>query len=215
MISLKQYTVKEIEANTWSLLKSIYKIIPIPIDVEYILERNPYVVDFGLINGFQIKYGIAGTVFRLDKDKFCVLIDESLADTSPYFYRFTVAEELSHITLHRNLINSVNTVKQAIRMQSDPDYKNMDRNAKRFAAALLMPYKLVVADAEKLYYKIMIRNNNNTKETILKEIIETLRKKYDVSKETMFYRLNEWPLKLVKRIIFSFKQDADELLPIV
>lgn len=214
MISLKQYTVKEIEANAWSLLKSIYKtIIPIPVDVEHILEKNQFVIDFDLNYGLQSKHGIAGIVFRLDKDKFCVLIDAQLADTSPYFYRFTVAEELSQ-TLHRNLINSVNTIKQAIRMQSNPNYKNMDRNAKRFAAALLMPYKLIVTDAEKLYYKIMIRNNNIVKEEVLREIIETLRKKYDVSRKTMIIRVNEWPLQLIDRIDFSIQQDSDELLPI-
>lgn len=99
-------------------------------------------------------------------------------------------------------------------MQSNPNYKNMDRNAKRFAAALLMPYKLIVTDAEKLYYKIMIRNNNIVKEEVLREIIETLRKKYDVSRKTMIIRVNEWPLQLIDRIDFSIQQDSDELLPI-
>ncbi|NHZ87217.1 MAG: ImmA/IrrE family metallo-endopeptidase [Planctomycetia bacterium] len=215
MNSIRQYSVKEIEANAWILLKDIYRtMIPTPIDVEYILEQNPYVIDFELINGFQTKYGIAGTVFRLDKDKFCVLIDESLADTSPYFYRFTVSEELSHIILHRNLINSVNSIEEALELQSDSKYKNMDRNAKRFAAALLMPYKLVVKDTEILFNQISIRNDNIVKEVVLREIIETLRKKYDVSRKTMIIRVNEWPLQLIDRIDFSIQQDSDELLPI-
>ena len=207
--------MKEIEAAAWRLLNNLYgSFIPTPIDVEYILEKHPSVVDFDLVKGLSIKYGLGGVIFRLKEDRFVVLIDSDIADRSPYYYRFTIAEELSHLVLHKDLIHEIDSIEKSVKLLSDPSYEKMDRNAKRFAAALLMPNKLIVNDSERLYHEILLRDGFQENKIILKEIIETLRKKYDVSKETMFYRLNEWPLEIIGRVEFSIKEQSKELLMI-
>lgn len=213
MKSLRHYTVKDIEAAAWNLLNKLYgSFIPIPIDIEYLLEVHPCVADFDLVKGLQLKYGIAGVVFRFKEDCYSILVDSDIADRSPYFYRFTIAEELSHLVLHRDLINEIDTLGKAVKLLSDPRYKNMDRNAKRFAAALLMPNKIVIRDSEVLYHNIFLKDRSKTKETILAEIIDALRKKYDVSRKTMTYRLNEWPLNIIDRVTFSLEKRSEELL---
>lgn len=213
MKNLVQYKIKDIEAAAWKLINSLYgSIIQIPIDIDYIIEKHPLVIDFDLVKGLKYEFGIAGTVFRLKEDCFAIYIDENIADKSPYYYRFTVAEELSHLVLHKNLINEIDSIEKAAKLKADRRYKNMDRNAKRFAAAILMPNKLVINDSEILYKNLVSKEVIYKPEDMLKEIITTLRKKYDVSKEAMFYRLNEWPLNIVERIFFSISNESDELL---
>jgi len=211
--NLVQYKVKDIEAKAWRLINSLYgSIIQIPVDIDYLIEKHPLVIDFDLVKGLKYEFGIAGTVFRLKEDCFAIYIDENIADKSPYFYRFTVAEELSHLILHKDLINKIDSIKKAAKLKADKRYKNMDRNAKRFAAAILMPNKHVINDSEILYKNLMSKGVIDKPEEMLREMITTLRKKYDVSKETMFYRLNEWPLQIIERVNFSIKNESDELL---
>lgn len=213
MKNLVQYKVKDIEAKAWRLINSLYgSIIQIPVDIDYLIEKHPLVIDFDLVKGLKYEFGIAGTVFRLKEDCFAIYIDENIADKSPYFYRFTVAEELSHLILHKDLINKIDSIKKAAKLKADKRYKNMDRNAKRFAAAILMPNKHVINDSEILYKNLMSKGVIDKPEEMLREMITTLRKKYDVSKETMFYRLNEWPLQIIERVNFSIKNESDELL---
>ena len=210
---ITEYRVKEIEAEAWSLLNYIYgTFIPVPIDVEYILEQHPCVEDLDLIKGLQDKFGISGIVFRLKNDKFLIPIDADIADQSPYYYRFTVAEELSHITLHRDIVNETDSIEKAIKLRSDLQYRIMDRNAKRFAAALLMPNRLIIEDGEKLYHEVILRYDFQPANKILKKMIETLRKKYDVSRKAMVYRLNEWPIKIIDRVEFSIMKESEVLL---
>jgi len=210
---LKQYNVQEIEAAAWNLLNRLYgSFIQVPIDVELLIEKHPNVTDFDLVKGLSYKHGLAGLVLRLKENSFSILVDSDIADKNPFFYRFTVSEELSHLVLHKDLINDTDSIAKAVKFKSNPNYKIIDRNAKRFAAALLMPNRLVVRDAEKLFHNIVLRNGKKAKEKILAEIITALRKKYDVSKETMFYRLNEWPLRIIERVEFSLENESTELL---
>lgn len=210
---LTQYSVSEIEAKAWKLLVNTWgPLIPIPVDVGYLIESNELVIDFDLIKGFEVEHGIVGVVYRLKKNKFAVFVDQDIADRSASFYRFTLAEELSHLVLHKNLINEVDSIKKAKNLLSNPDYKLMDRNAKRFAAALLMPYKIVIHDTEQLYHDIAVKSSGLGTNKYLAKIIDVLRKKYDVSRITMVHRFKEWPLNLIERIEFSHSQASDELL---
>lgn len=213
MKDIQKYTVKEIEAKAWGLLRNLYgSIISIPVDVEYLAEKHPHIIDLDLIKGLKSKYGIVGCITRIKEDKYIISIDSDIADFSPYMYRFTVAEEFSHLILHRRILTGIDTIEKTLKLLSDSRYNDMDRNARRFAAALLMPNKLVIDDSETLYNEIVLRDGFKENNLILAEMIMTLRKKYDVSRETMFYRVNEWPLQIIKRVEFSVKIKSKELL---
>lgn len=213
MKNVREYSVAEIEAAAQKILNSLYgSFVPTPVDVEYIIEKHPSVVDFDLVKGLNYEHGIEGVIFRLKPDRFAILVDADLADRSPYRYRFTVSEELSHVVLHKDLINEVDSKEKAVKLFADARYRRMDRNAKRFAAALLMPSIPIVEDGENLYHEIVLTEGIQKSEIILRKVIETLRKKYDVSRETMFYRLKEWPLRIVDRIEFSIRKQSKDLL---
>lgn len=69
-----------------------------------------------------------------------IVIDADTADhPSASFYRFTVAEEFAHVLLHRDIMVQIRTAEDLVELHGWSGYQEIDRNAKRLAAALLMP----------------------------------------------------------------------------
>jgi|SRR3989338_715314 len=96
---------------------------------------------------------------------------------SPLRQRFTLAHELGHFLLHKNkdaFVDDVNYRNNDVGVVGD----DKEQEANAFAAAFLVPRKLLRVDIEK-----MAQNG-------VSEIdIGPLAKKYEVSKESMSYRL--------------------------
>lgn len=88
--------------------------------------------------------------------------------------RFTIAHELGHFFLHQAKDAFVDYRDN----QSGIVRSFKEREANMFAAAFLIPRKLLVADVQKISSK-----------GIFDPEIESLARKYDVSKESMNYRL--------------------------
>ncbi len=140
-----------------------------------------------------------------------IYIDEGVADHNPNFYRFTVAEELAHIQLHKSILDEVKDINLAVALRSWRGYEKIDRNAKRFAAAILMPSSHVVEDARKYYPKLVTAAGFGNKEAVIQYMISILCKKYIVSYEAMKYRLDEWPIRIIEKIISAMKEELDFL----
>ena len=84
-----------------------------------------------------------------------MFIDERLADGNAARYRMTVAEELGHIVLHRSVIEKVGSFEEWSELQRHKLWGYVERNAKRFAAAILMPGSAVVRAAEEEYPRLV------------------------------------------------------------
>lgn len=78
-----------------------------------------------------------------------------LADNRPTRYRMTVAEELAHVLLHRELIDGVIDVATFKALQNHYRWRTMERNTKRLAAAVLMPGECVPTEARLLYRQMV------------------------------------------------------------
>ncbi|MBI4668804.1 MAG: ImmA/IrrE family metallo-endopeptidase [Elusimicrobia bacterium] len=75
-----------------------------------------------------------------------IFIDIGLADNDSRerYYRFTLAEELSHIILHKDIYRNVRTVDDYLKIYDqipDDAFYKLDKNAKELAGIILMPEK--------------------------------------------------------------------------
>src|SRR5262249_44650999 len=129
--------------------------------------------------------------------------EELMADESPKGYgryRMTVAEELAHVHLHRAAIDQIDSLALFRELQNHPQWGDMERNAKRYAAALLMPGKYLSASAAEVYSELVSHAGTDNPEAVKKWLRTLLAKKFEVSETAMHHRLGEWPMKIYERI---------------
>ena len=86
-----------------------------------------------------------------------IFIDASLMDTNSIMYlkkyRFTLAEELAHFLLHKDIYKNCNSAKDRLEIHKnigDAQVGRLDRQAKALAGSLLLPKEKVENRMEKL-----------------------------------------------------------------
>jgi Zn-dependent peptidase ImmA (M78 family) len=67
----------------------------------------------------------------------------------------TVAEELAHCHLHMELIEQIDSPERFKELQAHPQWHELERNAKRYAAALLTPGQPLSDSAKNAYAKLV------------------------------------------------------------
>jgi Zn-dependent peptidase ImmA (M78 family) len=112
----------------------------VPVDIESILE---FKLDIGIIPtpGFQHNHEVEGS---LSLDMKTIYVDEHVYRSVETRYRFTLAHELGHIVLHRNIfkgleVDSIIDWKRSYRMIDENVYYAIEKQAYDFAGLLLVP----------------------------------------------------------------------------
>jgi Zn-dependent peptidase ImmA (M78 family) len=123
----------------------------------------------------------------------------------------TIAEEFGHVLLHKEAIEKVKSAEDFKTLQNHGDWDKHDRNAKRLAAALLMPAKNVLDDSRILYEQMVSLVGYNNPEAIKKQIAHKLSERYEVSVASMRFRLNEWPINVIDKIDNAMRDSLDFL----
>jgi hypothetical protein len=200
------YNVAEIEAKAADLLRQTFPSgLELSIDVEHVLESVPNVF-FDLWPGLRGNHQVEGMVCRdTATGELCVYVDDDLADNNPNRYRMTVAEELGHVILHRAVIDKVTSPEDFCELQRHDKWREMDRNAKRFAAALLMPADKLLEQARDWYPRLISVAGFNNPDAVINQLISKLAKHFEVSLQAMGYRFNEWPAKLREKIVAAMQ----------
>ena len=206
------YDVYELERRAREFLRHhLGPDVSIPIDIELLLEKLEG-VDLDHWPGLRANHGIEGMVARDPKTgELVVLIDDRIADTKPTRYRMTVAEELGHLVLHRELIDRVHSPSDFKELQQHYRWYEMERNAKRFAAAILMPGDLLASHTERLYPQLVAVAGFGNAPAVLRQLAVTLAKRFEVSTQAMQYRLEEWPMRLKQRVEDAMRNRLDFL----
>ena len=212
---LRTYSVGELEKIAAQELQKLREIrhFSIPIDIETIVEKFHEVV-IDVHRGLKENHHLWGIVGRdLDTDKITILIDDQLLDLNYHLklYRMTIAEEFGHVLLHREAIEKVKSAEDFKALQNHGDWDKHDRNAKRLAAALLMPAKNILDDSRILYEQMVSLVGYNNPEAIKKQIAHKLSEKYEVSVASMRFRLNEWPINVIDKIDNAMRDSLDFL----
>jgi Zn-dependent peptidase ImmA (M78 family) len=214
---LREYTIVELEQIADKFHGRLGEKFGIPVDIDLLLE-NTEGVDLDIWPGLAANHELLGMAgINPDTDILYVYIDDELADRSASIrrYRMTVAEELAHILIHRPAIEAVKTVIDFKLIQNHQKWHLYERNAKRLAAALLMPASFILGDARELYSKMIKSLPNLHKysnpDAIKKIIASLLAERYLVSVESMRYRLKEWPINVFDKIDQAMKNQFDFL----
>ena len=136
-----------------------------------------------------------------------IYVDEKLLNGgNAERYRFTLAHEIGHIVLHADFLNSFvpESVEEwiaALGCLTEQDRKRLERQAHRFAAALLMPAQLVsrrfdeyVPEMLELVdqaYKAGVTNTDAIADGAQDYMVRKLAEDFEVNDSPMEYRLNE------------------------
>ncbi|MBI3087080.1 MAG: ImmA/IrrE family metallo-endopeptidase [candidate division NC10 bacterium] len=206
-----RYGLPKLESLAQTLLRERWPALAIPVDIDYLTEQEPDVV-LDTERGLRDRFGVPGaTVYHPKENRFTVLIDEAVADGNPGFFRFTVAEELGHVRLHRAILRSVRTMEDAVALQTSDGYQFMDRNAKWFASALLMPRDPLLRDAKKIYADLVKQPGFGRPELIRRALVIRLGQRYVVNVSPMEYRLRNWPLAVLKLVDHALEAKMNSL----
>ncbi len=210
--SLPSYSAADLEGIAAARLRARFQDgVSIPVDIDYLVESEPGVT-LDVMRGLKDRYGVAGAVVAHpeERGRVTVLIDADVADGLPAFYRFTVAEEFSHVVLHREIIQSVRNLEQVVALHRSPAYYDtLDRNAKRFAAATLMPTERLREDARAFF--IPLRAARLEMPALLGKLTARLAQRYSVSTTAMRIRLTEWPAQVTDLVREAFARDLPSL----
>jgi hypothetical protein len=209
-ILLPPYKPWDIERIAQEFLSQHWRPLQVWVDIEVIIERDlDAVIDF---TSLDLPAIIGSTSRRVSDGRFVIVVQEELPDRNPNRYRFTLAQEVGHLLLHREMLEGVHTRQQAFELHRSltaEQYSQLERDANRCAAAILMPQRLfreVAHAAYETWVRKVAQVAHVVPEDLLKRVIDDLAKSFRVSPDAARIRLQQWPLKLDRHIIESAKR---------
>jgi len=161
----------------------------IPVDVERIAEHCGYPVQ-----DRSLPAGQRGTIAR-DGDHTIIVINRDRPGQTPAERRWIVAEELGHALLeHTTLVAS--SAPGGAPTMLEPRRRTEEREAKEFAAEILMPEEKVRGRFAEMAPRIYRTLGLRQRETETGEVVVTLARMFGVTPTAMRVRLEE--LELVR-----------------
>ena len=185
--------------------------VSVPVDIDFIAE-NRLQLEIFPVPGLEANFSVFGAFWKIHDEKYKLIIDQDVMDYQPALYRFTVGEEIAHYVLHRDHFAEVKGVKEACQVQAKlrVDLHHMERNAKWFSSALLMPNKAVREAANRTYATLIAHVGFANPDAVLKQVVSLLAKQFEVSPQAMRHRLENHPCKVthaVARAIAAHHKD--------
>jgi len=136
--------------------------------------------------------------------------DEELELTASDFGE-DMLEEVGHILLHGGIIDRMTSTEEAARLVNEPGYEDLDRNARWFASALLMPPAELARDARTIYADLVRTRGFADPEGVKRDLLKALSRRYQVPPAAMRYRLMHWPIKIVDALAKALRERSDGL----
>jgi Zn-dependent peptidase ImmA (M78 family) len=213
---LREYTVAELERIAEQYHAKTADGFTVPVDIDFIIESTPG-INLDIYPRLKANHGILGMAGVNEDGTLTIYIDDELMDqdSQQRRARMTLAEEFAHILIHGEAIRHVKSTKDFGLIHNHPKWPIFDRNAKRLAAALLMPARTVIEDSSEWYSKVIAALPANMRYSnipaVQKTVISKLADKYDVSFMSMQIRLGEWPIKVLEKIEEAMREGMDFL----
>lgn len=180
-------------ANNFSATYNPTNVIPVPIEeiVEISLGIRIILIG-GLIRNFGINAFISNTFDR-------IVVDEVMYTKQPQRIRFTIAEEIGHLILHKDWYqsNGPKTTENYLNWQEKLDGKTFDyieRQARTFASMILIPERSVVDKWQRYCLANKVTSPCNVYD--LTDTFPEFAGEFDVTPDSLLVRLSY--LKLVQ-----------------
>lgn len=185
--TLKQYTMDYLNCAPQSvpLETLIEDVFGLTIEYMHLTEKN---IELGRMiydDGYTTRYNPELADYELVRVAAgTMLIDASLLETSKLHgrYRFTLAHELAHWILHKELFTGTNSAASHSADESNNDL--IEWQANYLAQAILMP----VGQVKRGFYPLRMQSKNTT------AIVGLLSTTFGVSKQAMEIRLGDLAL---------------------
>ena len=144
--SAPDYSPKHIKEKAEGFLEKYHPSLSMPIPIEEIIEFELN-INIVPLHGLHRAYEIDGFT---SNDLSTISVDAFLQESRPGRYRFTLAHEVGHVVLHRNLFlnhifDSVVEWKEFTQSISPRDYGIIEWQAYQFAGLVLVPPKILRA----------------------------------------------------------------------
>ncbi|MCX5647675.1 MAG: ImmA/IrrE family metallo-endopeptidase [Planctomycetota bacterium] len=175
--------------------------VSVPVDIDFIAE-NRLQLEIFPVPGLEANYSVWGSFWKTAEGRYKLIIDQDVMDDRPNLYRFTLGEEIAHYVLHRNHFVRVQNVKEACQVQKElqADLHHMERNAKWFSAAILMPSQVLREEANRTYGKLVSHVGYGDTDAILKKLTALLARQFRVSAQAMSIRLDNHPCNVAEAV---------------
>jgi len=192
---IRFYSPQELETFADAFLKKFHRPFDsLPVEIDTIVEAD---LDIRILpfSCLEQRYGLHGYL-ALSLKK--IYIEQYIMDEESFEkrYRFTVAEEVAHLLLHKDLFKDVETPQEYLNTFdkiTESEHTRMDMDAKRLAEAVLMPAEIFRRECLRLITESKSRQVN-TKPTFY----SILANKFNVSEDAIGYRF--WHLGLYNQI---------------
>lgn len=206
-----QFKCKWIDkSNLWSIVDDFRKQYwpegSLPVDIEKIVE-------FRIILVIDPKHNLFVTTemdayLKMDLTAIVVDYDHYMDDKYTNRMRFSLAHELGHYILHKDIFAAFDLVDSAdwksfILNVSEIEYSNFEWQANEFAGRLLVPHTELVSAID--HAAIIIKDSeltkflNNDPDAVLSRVSPTICKQFGVSADVLKMRVEReglWPPKL-------------------
>jgi len=188
---IRFYTIAELEEFAEIFIAKFNKPPDtIPVEIDLIIERDLgiSIIDFSML---KEKYGLEAF---LALGKKTIYVDAVLMDSEAYInrYRFTMAEEIGHRILHKDLFKNIRNVEEYFEVLDKVkqfELSRMDKDAKYLASAVLMPTGIFIKLATDYATEL-----NGEAQLLRYNIVEKLSKVFVVSFETASIRFEQLKL---------------------
>jgi hypothetical protein len=211
--SQRTHTISALEKKADALLEEAFPSgLTIPVDIDLLAEAHLH-LEIVPIPGLKDTHEVLGLLWKRANGEHKLVVDEDVLDYQPALYRFTLGEEIAHYVLHRQHFKEVETLEQASQAQRDlqADLHHMERNAKWFAAALLMPCRQVRQEAARIYELMVSHVGYADIPAVLKKLSGVLAQRFRVSAQAMNYRLDNHPCKVTEALRAAMARNQPRL----
>jgi len=209
-IEIPEYKLWDIESIAQDFLNRHWDPAQHPVDIEMIVEDSlGMLIEVTEVEGFTV----LGSICRRKSDgRFVIVVDESTFNRRYKIYRFTLAQEVSHFLLHRELLDAIRTVDDANHFReslTEQQYRYLESDANRCAGAILMPQRafcVVAHESYERWCKKVLQTGvglSTSARFIQDHVVADLASAFDVNPKPARIRLQNHPIKLYKRIADS------------
>lgn len=169
--NIQFYDIPTLEKLAKEFLDQFHNKTKLKVDIEYILEAK---LDYRIIP-FSSLVEFHGVEAILLLNRKTIYVDHYLLDYKERKYRFTLAEEVSHIILHKDIYTNCREIDDMYDIYesiSAEQYHRMDRNAKYLAGAILLPAESFKNRAIEIYESIDKKTVKTNEEIIYKVVTQ-------------------------------------------
>lgn len=182
------YDKPTLELIASQFLEAFHNASELEVDVELILEKdlNYHLIPF---SSLAHMHGIEAAVLFTSR---VIYIDQYLLDHKEHKCRFTIAEEIAHILLHKDVYKNCRRIEDVFKVNeciTAEQHRKMERNAKYLAAAILMPEKSFRKRALEIYNEKKITLSDY--QSLMFSITCQLSKEFNVGDYTAGIRFSE------------------------